>query len=233
MGMLTRILSLKAKRLFRIEEPPKEVLPLGLRLNAIVRLDPTVFILGGSQLKVECPEGDNIVYAIGKFPFSDYIVRRFYLKNLRDEESMLQITTCKDETVEVMLYRTFAEIVPQTSEEWGAWLDEQNGHIGAQKINSPDGLEYFRTYGESLRFNPFSFIEKVSCPEGNFDIDHYAMFYSREVENSGQKIGEYLLVSKEETGDEAEEAMIRISTGVEVNPQSLTILSDRQNNRQG
>jgi hypothetical protein len=224
MGMIARILSIKAKRLFHIEEPPKEVLPLGLRLNAIVRFDPTVFILAGDLLKVECPEGDNIVYAISKFPFGDYLVRRFYLKNLRDEESMLQVTTCKDEVQEVMLYRTFAEIVPETVEDWGVWLDEQDGYIGSQKITSPEGLEYFRVYGDGLRFTPFNFIEKVSCPDGNFNIDHYAMFYSRMVESNGQQIGEYMIVSKEETGDEVEEAMVRISTGVEVNPQSLTVI---------
>ena len=227
MGMIAKILKKKAERLkdaFSFSAPAEEEIdyPLNLRMDATVRFDPTVFIIAGESLKIQCPEGDSMVTAIGSFKLFQAQYYRFYLKNLDDDESYLQLAVENGNVSECLLYRTIDEVFPGPG-EWFVWLNKRTGLIGYRDFHTPDETNYQRVFmAEGADYiDPMSYQESVFAKEVRFSVRHEAMLYGRFVETGGDPVAEYLTVSKEE---DDEGALVRISAGVEVNPVSLTIL---------
>ena len=227
MGMIAKILKKKAGQLkdaFTIPANREEQIdyPLNLRMDATVRIDPTVFILAGESLKIQCPEGDSIVSAIGHFKLFKAQYYRFYLKTLEEEERYLQLAVENGNVSECILYRTIDEVFPGPG-EWSVWLNRSTGLIGYRDFHTPDQTNYQRVFmAEGADYiNPMAYQETVTAKGVRFTIGHEAMLYGRFVETGGDPLAEYLAVSKEE---DDEGALIRIAAGVEVNPVSLTIL---------
>jgi hypothetical protein len=229
MGVIAKILEKKSKRAIghikdvfssKPDKWPQKDYPLGLHLNAILRFDPTDFILAGENLKIEFPTGDIAVLAIGEFRCLGIQFFRFYVKDLKDNEWILQVADDKEDS-EVVLYQTIDEVFP---DDWGFWLNDETGLIGYKDFHTPDEVDYFRVLrnpGPDY-VNPVEFRESIRSGEDSFFIDYAMMLYSREVTMTGdQMLNEYLLVSREE---DEEGAMVRIMAGVPVTPMSLTVL---------
>ncbi len=229
MGVVAKILEKKSKRAIGAvkdffssspeKQPPKNY-PLGIHLNAILRFDPTDFILAGENIKVELPAGDVSVMAISEFRCLGIPFYRFYVKDLKDNEWVLQVADDK-ESREVVLYQTLDEVFP---DDWDFWLNDQTGLIGYKDFQTPDGLVYVRSFrnpGPDYA-NPIEFLENVRGSEDALSIEHMMMLYARGVDAPGcSDLVEYLLVSREV---DEEGALVRIMAGVPVNPMSLSIL---------
>ncbi len=246
MGVVSKILEKKGRQaVSRIKDvfsagPEKEPdYPLGLHQNAILRFDPTDFILAAENFKIGLPSGDISVMAIGEFNCLGTSFHRAYLKDLNDEEWILQVAHTmagpaqRDEParrrmaaagkqeLEVILFQTIDEVYP---DDWDLWLNEKTGLIGYKDFHSPDQVEYYRVFqnpGPDWA-SPIEFRECVRGCGEKFFINHAMMLYSRGVQAAaGEELTEYLLVSREE---DDEGVLVRIMAGMQVSPMSLTIL---------
>ena len=227
MGIAAKILAKKGRQAVnRIKDafspvPEKEPdYPLGLHLNAILRFDPTDFILAAQDLKISLPAGDISVMAVGEFNSLGISFHRFYLQDLKDEEWVLQAAESRQD-LELILFQTIDEVYP---DDWDFWLNDRTGLIGYKDFHTPDQVEYnrvFRNPGPNWS-SPIEFQESIRGGGQNLSIAHAMMLYGRDVQmKTAEKLTEYLLVSKEE---DDEGVLVRIMAGVPVNPMSLTIL---------
>jgi len=227
MGIAAKILAKKGRQaVARIKDafspaPEKEPdYPLGLHLNAILRFDPTDFILAAQDLKIDLPAGDISVMAIGEFNSLGTSFHRFYLQDLKDEEWVLQAAENRQD-LELILFQTIDEVYP---DDWDFWLNDRTGLIGYKDFHTPDQVEYFRVYrnpGPNWS-NPIEFRESVRGGGQNLTISHAMMLYRRDIQTkAAEKLTEYLLVCKEE---DEEGILVRIMAGVPVGPMSLTVL---------
>ncbi|MGA2402264.1 MAG: DUF2491 family protein [Syntrophobacteraceae bacterium] len=227
MGVVAKILEKKGRRaVSRIKDvfsggPEKEPdYPLGLHMNAILRFDPTDFILAAKSLKIDLPAGDISIMAVGEFNSLGVSFHRFYLKDLKDAEWVLQLAESK-QNLELVLYQTIDEVYP---DDWDFWLNEQTGLIGYKDFHTPDQVEYSRVLrnpGPGY-VSPIEFRESVRGCGEKLSVSHAMMIYSRDIQTlAGENMTEYLLVSKEE---DEEGVLVRIMAGVPVGPMSLTIL---------
>lgn len=228
MGVIAKILAKQSERaVARVkglftgsEEQQKRDYPLGLHLNAVLRFDPTDFILAGESLKVRLPAGDALIMAIGEFRCLGVPTFRFYLKDLEDNEWVLQLAD-RNGSCEVVIYQTIDEVFP---DDWGFWLNNETGLIGYKDFQTPDQITYFRMLhspGPDYA-SPVEFRENLKGNEDAFFVDHAMMLYGRDVQvNGGLNLTEYLLVSREV---DEEGALVRIMAGVPVDPMSMTVL---------
>jgi hypothetical protein len=230
MGMIAKILKKKAqstaKKVHGFFEPHKEEkkYPLGFRLDATVRFDPTPFILAGGKLKMEAPEGDFFVAAISEFSIAGVACRRFYIKNLEDREYVLQMAGAKGKE-DLTLYQTMDEIFPGSEDEWDTWLNPETGLIGYIDFNTPDGDVYARALrnGGPQCVSPVSYEERIEAKDVSMTIDHQEMYYEREIEieGAGEPVYEYLCVAREE---DDEGAQVRIMAGTDIDAHSLSVM---------
>jgi hypothetical protein len=226
-GVVAKILAKKGRRaVSRVKEvfsggPQREPdYPLGLHQSAVLRFDPTDFILAAGGLKIDLPAGDITVMAIGEFRSLGLSFHRFYLKDLKDAEWVLQAAE-KGQNVELLLFQTIDVVYPG---DWDFWLNEETGLIGYKDFHTPDQVEYYRVFQNPGpdRAAPIEFEESIHGGGEKLSISHAMMLYSRDVPAAaGEGMTEYLLVSKEE---DEEGVLVRIMAGVPVGPMSLTIL---------
>ncbi|MGC9965575.1 MAG: DUF2491 family protein [Syntrophobacteraceae bacterium] len=227
MGIVSKILEKKGKQaISRVKGvfsggPEKEPdYPLGLHLNATLRFDPTDFIIAEQSFKIDFPSGDISVVAIGEFVCLGVPFHRFYLKDLKNTEWVLEVAD-KKQDLEVALFQTVDEVYP---DDWDFWLNDRTGLIGYKDFNTPDQVEYsrvFRNPGPDY-LEPIEFEEPIRGGGQEFCVNHAMMLYSREISVTvGEKLTEYLLVSKEE---DEEGLLVRIMAGIPVSPMSITIL---------
>ncbi len=227
MGIASKILEKKGKQVIgRVKGvfsggPEKEPdYPLGLHMNATLRFDPTDFIIAAQSFKIDFPAGDISAVAIGEFNCLGVPFHRFYLKDLKDEEWVLEVADGK-QNLEVVLFQTIDEVYP---DDWDFWLNDRTGLIGYKDFHTPDQVEYVRVFRnpgpEYLK--PVEFQESIKGGGQEFFINHAMMLYSREISaTAGEQLTEFLLVSKEQ---DEEGLLVRIMAGVPVNPMSITIL---------
>ena len=227
MGLVSRILEKKGKNAAgrikaafsgRSEQEPEY--PLGLHTNAVLRFDPTDFILSAQNFKVDFPEGDISVKAIGEFTCLGVTFYRFYVEDLQEDQWVLQVGGTEKE-LEVVLFQTLDEVYP---DDWDFWLNERTGLIGYKDFHTPDRMEYYRVFqnpGPDY-VKPVKFRESVRSDGRELFITHAMMLYSRGISTAAAgEMTEYLLVSKEE---DEEGVMVHIMAGIPVGPASLTVL---------
>jgi hypothetical protein len=227
MGVVSKILANQARRAGgRIKKvfsaPPEKppVYPLGLHQNAVIRFDPSDFILAAGDLKIALPEGDISVMAVGAFSCLGVSFHRFYLEDLQKTEWVLQVAESGQE-LDLILFQTIDEVYP---DDWDFWLNESTGLIGYKDFHTPDQVEYYRVYANPGPdwSSPIEFEELIRGLGENYSISHAMMLYNRGIETAaGEELVEYLLVSREEDEDGV---LVRIMAGVPVSPMSLTIL---------
>ena len=227
MGIVSKILAKKGRQAVgRIKDafsagPEKEpVYPLGLHMNAILRFDPTDFILSANNLNIDLPGGDISVAGVGEFNCLGILFHRFYLKDLQDTEWVLEVGGNEPE-LEVILYQTIDEVYP---DDWDFWLNDKTGLIGYIDFHTPDQTEYYRVFRNPgpTWVSPIEFQESIRGGGEILFVNHAMMLYSREIRTvADEAFTENLLVSREEDDDGV---LVRIMAGVPVSPMSLTIL---------
>lgn len=202
-------------------------LPLGLRLNGLVDVDETDFILAGSDLLTRHPGERLIVRAVGRAELWGAIrLYRFYLQKA-EAEAMLQVACDFQGAVEeVHLFRTLDEVYPASADDWSVWLDAERGLIGWRDFSVTLGdrqLVHARTWQpEAGPYLAPAEFEETLCrdPSGQTAqiVQHRVMLYHRPVKPD---LAEYLMLSAEESEGEA---LVRIMSGVSLLPSQLTIV---------
>ena len=228
MGILARIIQKKAGQAAAFFQKKGQRIdldwPLNIRLGSTVRIDPSLFILAGDDLKLAAPPGDCVVAAAGTFILGQMKHYRFYLKDTAEDEWFLQLTLDSLGAASgTMLYQTLDEVFPETDEDWDLWLNEETGLIGFKDFQTPDGIAYQRVWkqGGPDYTAPWSYDETITddpFAAPVLETNHCAMLYGRTL---GQDVVENLMVDKIE---DDEGACIQISAGIEIPAVSLNIL---------
>ena len=114
------------------------------------------------------------------------------------------------------------EVHPADREEWGFWMDEQEGMVGWPEFQTKDGVIYGRHWlPGDRRVAPREWNETIQDARGTSSRQVHAMLYSRSTGAADPAPeAEYILVSVIEGGGEA---YVEIAAGIDVNPASLTI----------
>lgn len=210
-------------------EPIDRKLPFDIHLGSSIEFDQSPYIVYGDKLKLSSPGETCIVTALGKIELDASRVYRFYLYDSENEEntSMLQIVVDEDnsEIEECRLFKTEDEIFPEDQNEWGFWLDEEEGYIGWHSFQDKTENIYQRIWGEedAEREEPVSFSETVFLDkygENVSTIDNTAMLYGRWIDEENE-MAELILISAEESGDDS--ALVEIYAGIDILPGSFKI----------
>ncbi|MEO5360499.1 MAG: YjfK family protein [Nitrospirota bacterium] len=235
LGIFKHIVEKQKEALSDLLEGKKQrvdlTIPLGLKINSIVKIDETKFILNEEKLKVTSPgAATHTVVAAGKYtigPMSNY---KLYLQSTMDkeDESVIQVVVENTEILSLAYYRVIDEVFPADEDEWGVWLNYGTGLIGYKDFIIDGELIYQRTVGSHQQdyIEPMDYAETVALdPYGmtGMKIDGLSMRYAREVNKDMQ---EYIVVTMEKVKDEfgtVKEAGVTIMAGIELVEPELEI----------
>lgn len=197
-----------------VEEQP---LPLGFKINGLVKLDETSFIVA-KELDW-FPGVDNTVLATGKLELFEDDFFRIYLKSTEENESFLQLNS---DGTEAMLFATIFEVEPQDEQEWADWLEPHAGMLGGDTIETPEGEEYKRVWGyEGETWSvPIKYVESITASKEQTDAESFeseveSMLFQRELSNGET---EFLMVSVEDGKS------IYVYKGFAMSPASFTVI---------
>ena len=172
--------------------------PLGARIKGAVTIDALAFKLAGDAYGFECPEGPQIIEAIGAIDLGDgAMLHRLYLT----DDAFLQIATTNGVVGDTTLFVYVDAVTPPTQAAFRAWV-EDGSLLGASTF-TVGGHTYQRVWGEGpdMRWTPpVAFDEKVHKRDAaTFDstLTLYSMLYERGV---GADRSELLLVAAEDSG---------------------------------
>ncbi|MBF0488952.1 MAG: DUF2491 family protein [Nitrospirae bacterium] len=233
MGIFKHIVQRQKEALSGLLEGKRQrvdsTIPLGLKINSIVKIDETKFIINEENLKVQSPGAStHTVVAAGKYtigPMSNYKV---YLQSTMDkeDESIIQVVVENTEIVSLAYFKVIDEIFPATEDDWGVWLNYDTGLIGYKDFIIDGELVYQRTIGSPQQdyIEPMEFTETVALDAygmTGMKVDCLSMRYARDV-----GINEYVVVTMEKVKDEfgaVKEAGITIMAGIELAEPELEI----------
>ncbi|MBF0465745.1 MAG: DUF2491 family protein [Nitrospirae bacterium] len=209
-------------------------LPLGIRINGMVRFDESKFVINSDVLKAQSPGGGIHTVAAGeKFMIGSLKIYRFYLEeNETKQQSVLQIPVSNDEMEGMVLFRIIEEIYPQDEEEWDFWLNEETGCIGNKdfRIREEDGSDtlYYRIWGDDERYVKPIFFRSVISTDSygltGMKTENIGMIYGREITETLQ---EYLFIVYEKLLDDdghTEEAKIILMAGIDIGLAEIDVL---------
>jgi hypothetical protein len=210
-------------------------LPLGIKINCMIGLDETKFILHGDLLKVQSPGGGkHTVTAAEKFRIGGLEMFRIYLEsNDTGNSSLLQIGVDDGSISGINLFRVYDEIYPANENEWDEWMNNENGLIGYRdfQITNDDGsvFEYQRMWGGDDEYaEPFHFESTVACdPYGTsgMKMRSTGMIYYRDIADAFR---EFLFMAQEtvlkDDGD-IDEAKIVLLIGIGLEQAELTVMA--------
>jgi len=212
-----------------------EDLPFNLKINSMIKINESKFIINGDALKIASPGGGNqTVIAVEKFKIGELKVYRFYLEgNDSKAQSILQDNVDKGEVTGIRLYRIIDEVYPAGEDDWDVWLNSENGLIGYKdfRITNEDGTEtYYRRFwgGDGEYTDPIRFDSTVIFdPYGasGMKTRSRGMVYGRDVTDSLQ---EYLFIVQESLlndDGEIKEAKIELMAGIDLEQAELEIFA--------
>lgn len=236
MGKLTVIKAVFTKKmedagnLFGSGDEAKRVdggLPLGLKINNVIELPTTKFVLGKGQFLSENPGKKHYVTGYSKVQMFDDSYCRFYLSSDDGEKtSVLEVLHEGDKVLACTLFQEYDEIEPECAEDWEAWLNDRDGMIGDLIFNvlqDDEEIPFHRVVASDHeeRIEPESFSERVITDpfdsQGIF-FRNQGMFYVRDVQAGRREETEQLFLTCEENNNEAK---IRIFVGVEIEPTTI------------
>lgn len=219
------------KRFFSPEKPPQPIdegLPFNIFVGSTLVVSEIPFLLGADQLTIKHPEGENIVHAFSKTAFDSSLMYRFYVGMGSDAEHVIQIITGEKGVVEEFrLFRTYAEVFPESENEWDFWIGEADGSIGLKQFQDRDGKLFERLWSRSddPRVAPVQFNETINLDRYGQDyinVKHGAMLYGRvAVETQELSLNEYMLLSFEAHGEK--DNKIHIMSGIDLEKSYLTV----------
>ena len=198
--------------------------PSKFRVGMTIALDPTPFILAGSAIKLRPPQdhgtGRGTVSAVGRVVSGQTQMVRLYLT---DEGSLIQLhLDAAGEPDECRLFGRIDEITPADPEEWGAWLDPNEGMIGWPDFQTKDGKTYSRVWapGDS-RVSPRVFDETIEDLSGVRTAQSQVMLYAAATgAPDPAPAAEYIMVAAVKN---ASRAWVEIWSGVDVSPATLQL----------
>lgn len=189
----------------------KPVPNTGVRLNGLVEIDTTPFLVHDDYIVFVDPGTNHHIDGIGSLTIHHHTFTRCYI--LGDNgESMLQQS---DE--EYILFRQINEILPQSNKDWRHWKTNVLGgdHYTLENHDDPDqSVTYDAVWDRSEQYDEF--IEEKS---GNkYTCPTHAKLFERQISNAGQTLTEYLLVQIEE------EERVSLYAGIELNKAGVTFI---------
>ena len=180
--------------------------PLNMRILSRVKLDTTKYLLAESKLEMEAPTSTGTIVEIGTINHPrDGLID--YLARISPDEAvdggvmpLLLVETQQGKVLSTKLFRQAITVFPASTEEWGVWLNDDDGILGAEVLNNPNGIQYLRLWGDGKRVIPMRAREKVLTDRfGSNSIhnDLVQMMFGREVfDDTGKKLtDEFALVS--------------------------------------
>ncbi len=208
-------------------------LPLGLHIGSKIELDITPFILHKRKLKAKFPGKVNYVVAYGKIVWNDFIIHNFYIESEGDKEkSVIRIVMEGDGIIECRLFRSLDQIYPQSSDDWGFWLDKKEGQIGWSGFQTKDDEILYQRVWESEGgdfISPYVFDEKLFIDREGSSYSKLrltSMLYGRLIQAETKKNSEfveYVLLNCEENIS-TKETFIHILIGIDINTQTIKVV---------
>ncbi|MBF0556684.1 MAG: DUF2491 family protein [Nitrospirae bacterium] len=233
MGIFKHIVERQKEALSGLLEGKKQrvdsTIPLGLKINSIVKIDETKFIINEGILKVQSPGAStHTVVAAGKYTIGSMSNYKVYLQSTMDkeDESIIQVVVENTEIISLAYFKVIDEIFPASEDEWGVWLNYGTGLIGYKDFIIDGELVYQRTIGSPQQdyIEPIEFTETVALDAygmTGMKVDCLSMRYARDA-----GISEYVVVTMEKVKDEfgtVKEAGITIMAGIELAEPELEI----------
>jgi hypothetical protein len=194
------------------------------RVGMTLTLDPTVFILAGDAIKARNPSPDGelvtSVLSVGVLTEGAVTLNRLYLG---DGTNFLQLWVEADGTIaECRYFSRHDQEIPEDSEDWDVWLNDENGLIGWPQFQTLDGKLYDRRWSPGdARIEPRMLSEIVSTAAGKSNRALRSMLYAGPTGLAAPAPQtEYILVS---TVEEGPSAWVDIHAGIDLNPAGLSI----------
>lgn len=196
--------------------------PSKFRVGMTIALDPSPFILAAGSIKVPQPEGSGqvSVSAVGTVVSGNTELLRLYLP---DGRSLVQLhRDAAGDPDECRLFGTIDEITPADPNEWGAWLDQNEGMIGWPVFQTKDGKTYARAWvpGDT-RISPRVLTETIESASGTRTVQSRAMLYAAPTGAADPApTTEYIMVAAVQDGSRA---WVEVRAGIDLNPVTLQL----------
>ena len=198
--------------------------PSKFRVGMTLQLDPTPFILAGSAIKLQPPEGSGSgqisVSAIGRVTSGGAALTRLYLP---DDKHMVQLHVDDlGDPDECRLFGIIDEITPADPSEWAAWLDPQQGMIGYAQFQTKDGKVYDRVWAPGPEMvTPRVLNEEIEGLPGKRTVQSRAMLYAAATGAANPAPPtEYILV---EARQDQGRAWVEVRAGIDISPVTLQL----------
>ncbi len=208
--------------------------PSLFRVGMAVTLDASPFILAAGATHVTPPEATSgggsglaTVTHVGTLIDGSVTLYRLYVAAAGASSwiggGFFQLHLDEaGQPIECRYFSLLDEIAPANTEEWGFWLDPNEGAIGWQDFKTKDERVYQRLWapGEG-RVAPQVMTETLKSVDGQTARTHTGMLYGAPTgaaEPAPQ--AEYILVAAVEAGGNAS---VQILAGIDINPAALSL----------
>lgn len=190
------------------------------RVGMTLPVDPSLFILAEPFTKLQAPRaatGSGLVSVerLGEVKGPGTTWYRLYVSG---GDAFFQVhLDARGQPDECRYFSRLDEVVPADADEWGVWLDRDEGLIGWPEFQTQDGLLYGRLWSPGqARLEPYALRETLDAA-GGAEIEpsrQQAMLYARATDaQPPAPTTEYLLVAANEQGDSA---WVSLHVGIDI-----------------
>jgi hypothetical protein len=201
--------------------------PDWFRVGMTLPVDPSLFILAEPLTKVQPPRaatGSGLISVerLGEVKGPDVNWYRLYVSG---GEAFFQVhLDTRGQPDECRYFSLLDTVEPADADEWGVWLDRDEGLIGWPEFQTQDGRLYARLWSPGqTRLEPYSLRETLEAADGT-DIEpcrQQAMLYACATgAQPPLPITEYLLVAANE---QSEGAWVSLHVGIDIPIASLNL----------
>jgi hypothetical protein len=208
--------------------------PSLFRVGMAITLDASPFILAAGATHVQPPEatagggsGLATVTHIGTLVDGSVTLHRLYVATKAAASwvggGFFQLhLDDAGQPIECRYFSLLDEITPANQDEWGFWLDPNEGAIGWPDFKTKDEKLYQRVWAPgSTKIAPQVLTETLKSVDGQTTRTHTAMLYGASTgvaEPAPQS--EYIMLAAVEAGGAAS---VQVLAGVDVNPAALSL----------
>jgi hypothetical protein len=192
------------------------------RVGMVMPVDPAPFLLAAGLTKIQPPDesGRVSVEAVGLLRYGNVLLHRLYLPGGR---AFFQLHLgAEGRPDECRYFSQLDEVTPANPQEWGFWLDPNEGVIGWPSFQTKDGKLYGRAWAQGQ-----SRVAPRQIEETRQYVDHterrrlQAMLYGAPTGGAAAAPQtEYIMVSAIEA---AGQAWVEIDAGIDINPAALQL----------
>ncbi len=208
--------------------------PSLFRVGMAITLDASPFILAAGATHVQPPEatagggsGLATVTRIGTLVDGSVTLHRLYVATKSAASwvggGFFQLHLDEaGQPIECRYFSLLDEVTPANQDEWGFWLDPNEGAIGWPDFKTKDDKLYQRIWAPGpSKTAPQVLTETLKSVDGQTTRTHTAMLYGAPTgaaEPAPQS--EYILIAAVEAGGAAS---VQVLSGVDVNPAALSL----------